>query len=314
MDKLTAIKTFIKVAEAGRFSRAADALGIPNARVSQRVSDLEKSLGVRLIHRTTQAMNLTNDGLIYYEKCVSLLDELAETEAQLQGHTENPSGILRIEAVSSISRWLIAPNLQDFEKRFPNIRMELGCSDRRALLPGSRIDCALRGGALEDSSFISKSICDIHFGIYGSAELGELVKTPDDLHKVRCFGIFSHGSGKSMPWRLERDGHWVDIAVSEHHRFEDHESALIAAQSGGGLVLAPPFLAYEWVKKGRVIPVLPDWTAGTKPLHIVYPSARHLPRRVRVFIDWIVEIADAHPLLKERPMALAAEKVNALKQ
>ena len=111
MDKLTAMATFVKVVDAGSFTRAADALGLPKARVSQRVSDLEKHLGVRLLNRTTRALSLTHDGSAYFDKCQVLLQQIDELEATLRGGTATPIGRLRVDSLITIARWVIAPRL-----------------------------------------------------------------------------------------------------------------------------------------------------------------------------------------------------------
>lgn len=144
MDKLTAMATFVKVVDAGSFTRAADALGLPKARVSQRVSDLEKHLGVRLLNRTTRALSLTHDGSAYFDKCQVLLQQIDELEATLRGGTATPIGRLRVDSLITIARWVIAPRLHDFQARYPRIQLRLSSSDRISNLLEDGIDCTIR--------------------------------------------------------------------------------------------------------------------------------------------------------------------------
>lgn len=205
MDKLTAMATFVKVVGAGSFTRAADALNLPKARVSQRISDLEKYLGVRLLNRTTRALSLTDDGSAYFDKCQILLQQIDELEATLNGGAATPIGRLRVDSLVSIARWVIAPRLHDFQMRYPRIQLRLSSSDRISHLLEDGIDCTIRGGALKDSSMIARHLCDIHMGLYASPEylasVGR-VDTPDALSQLKRISWFSGRERNPFVWEL----------------------------------------------------------------------------------------------------------------
>ncbi|MFZ1874267.1 MAG: LysR family transcriptional regulator [Chania sp.] len=130
MDKLTAMLTFVRVAETGSFTRAAEAVELLKAGVSQRITDLERLLGIRLLHRTTRTMGLTEEGTAYYERCLEILSEIEELVGSLKGEAANPQGKVRVEVLASIARYLLAPRLPEFKAKFPDISLRFGCSDR----------------------------------------------------------------------------------------------------------------------------------------------------------------------------------------
>ncbi len=194
MDKFSAMTTFAKVVETGSFTRAADVLALPKARVSQRVSDLERHLGVRLLNRTTRSLNLTEDGQAYFAKCQVILQEIDELEGALKGGSVEPRGKLRVEALVSVARWVIAPSLHEFQARYPNISVRLGGSDRISHLLDNGIDCAIRGGHLEDSSQIARHVCDVHLGLYAAPaylEAAGAVTHPQELSVHRRISWFT---------------------------------------------------------------------------------------------------------------------------
>ncbi|MEN7335115.1 LysR family transcriptional regulator [Pseudomonas aeruginosa] len=235
MDKLTAMATFVKVVDAGSFTRAADALGLPKARVSQRVSDLEKHLGVRLLNRTTRALSLTHDGSAYFDKCQVLLQQIDELEATLRGGTATPIGRLRVDSLITIARWVIAPRLHDFQARYPRIQLRLSSSDRISNLLEDGIDCTIRGGALKDSSMIARHLCDIQMGLYASPEyLASIggVDSPDDLSQFRRLSWFSGRERNPFMWELESGPERFVVQSGDGMQFDEPDVAISACVAG----------------------------------------------------------------------------------
>ncbi len=304
MDKLTAIRTFIQVVELGRFSRAAEAMSIPAARVSQRIKDLEEDLGVHLLTRTTKAMNLTDEGQRYFDACKGLVEGLKDAEDEIAGHTAQPVGRLRVEAISSVARSILAPRLAGFSSIHPDIEIQLGCSDRLVNLAMAGVDCALRGGDLEDSSYRSKLLCNVTFGIYRSPTLTIPVTTPQDLAAAPRVCTFDPISGRQLPWHLERGRERYTVGHRGLTSYDDIDAALAATCTGMGFVSAPVFLAAPRVRSGELVPVLPEWTSGAKPLYAVFPPGRNIPRRLRVFIDWAEETCNSTAFISAHPSEL----------
>lgn len=314
MDKLTAMTTFVKVVEAGSFTRAADALGLPKARVSQRISDLETHLGVRLLNRTTRALSLTDDGTAYFDKCQVLLQQIDEVEATLKGRTAAPSGRLRVDSLITVARWVVAPRLHDFQARYPKIQLRLSSSDRISNLLEDGIDCAIRGGALKDSSMIARHLCNVEMGLYASpgylASIGR-VDTPEDLTRLKRISWFSGRERHPFTWELESGQNRFVVQSGDGLQFDEPDVAISACLAGSGICPGAPFAVAGFVRSGKLVPVLPGWHFSPAPVHIVYPSSRHLSVRVRCFVNWIHEIFSEQVEIQLKPMALALESGHA---
>ncbi|MEK7946222.1 LysR family transcriptional regulator [Pigmentiphaga sp. YJ18] len=293
MDKLSAMQTFCAVVDHGSFSRAAEALGIPKARASQRVSDLENELGVRLLHRTTRAMNLTDDGTAYLERCRQILKDIDELETVMLGATNTPHGYLRVEAQTTICRWILTPRLTDFYRRYPEIELRLGGHDRDRNLLENGIDCAIRTGHLKDSSLIARHLMDVRVNLYASPSYLDsfgVVETPILLERADLIGHFFSESNTVMPWLLHSDESEYQLKQLPSLAFDDPDAAVSAAVAGGGITLAAPFFVDHLIREGQLTQVLPAWHYMTQPVHIVYPTNRHLSARVRVFVDWVIDM------------------------
>lgn len=308
MDKLTAMQTFVQIVDAGSFTRAAERLGVPKARVSQRLGDLESVLGVRLLERTTRALRLTEDGRAYHARCVHLLAEIDETEQALRGHHGRPRGQVRVEAIASIARHVLAPALRDLRTRYPELVVRLGSSDRITHLLEDGIDCAVRGGDLPDAGIVARTACTVRLGLYASpdcvARHGR-PHHPSALADWPRLGWLAPGAGV-VPWRLAHDdGATVELGGSTALAFDDGDAAVAAAIGGAGVVVAAPFAVAAAVRRGELEPVLPDWEAGQRPVHVLYPSSRQLSARVRCVVDWLLERLRSEPALAWRPRDLA---------
>ena len=308
MDKIAYMSTFVKVDETGSFTRAAIAMGLPKARISQRISDLERVLSVRLLHRTTRALSMTEDGSAYFERCQQILAEIDALEGGLVGGVATPSGKIRIEALASIARWILAPRLHDFQARFPGIVVRLGSSDRISNLFEEGIDCAIRGGVLEDSTLVARHVCDVQMGLYASAAyLGSVpsILHPEDLQHHRWIGGFATQRGTQLSWHLQSVNQNVAVAGNSSLLVEDPDVAISACLSGAGICSGAPFAVENYVKSGLLQPVLPEWHFAPRPIHIIYPTGKHLSVRVRSFVDWSFELMKTHPLLAITPLELA---------
>ncbi|AVK08749.1 LysR family transcriptional regulator [Pseudomonas paraeruginosa] len=307
MDKLTAMATFGAVVEAGSFTRAAERLSIPKARVSQRISDLERHLGARLLQRTTRSLNLTEDGRAYYSKCASILQQVDELEATLRGGLVEPRGSLRIEALASVARWVLAPRLHEFQRRYPQLTLTLCASDRVSHLLEEGIDCAIRGGTLPDSSLVARHACDVRLGLYaapGYLEDAGNARHPRELREHRRLSWFT-GQRNPFAWKLESTDGSFDLGASQGLRFDDPDVAIASCLAGSGICPAAPFAVESWVRAGALVPVLPQWSFAPRPIHLVYPGDRHLSARVRCFVDWALELMRQSPSLSMSPQELA---------
>ncbi|WP_218921592.1 LysR family transcriptional regulator [Burkholderia sp. MSMB1826] len=302
--------TFVKVVEAGSFTKAAYAMNLPKARVSQRISALENALGVRLLQRTTRVQQLTDDGRIYFAKCQAILAEIEEMESAMTGSTGSPKGVIRVEALASIARSILAPKLADFRRRYPGIRINLGCNDRISHLLEEGVDCAIRGGQLRDSTLVARHVCDVAFGLYASpAYLARFGRIDSEQVLRRADRISWSSSSEAVitdaVWRLITPDSVTEISEPASLMLDDPDAMIIAALHGAGVVAAAPFSVYTYVRRNELVPVLPEWHFPLRPIHIVYPTSKHLSARVRSFLDWVIDVLNTSPQLKMLPRDLA---------
>ncbi|MBH3424906.1 MULTISPECIES: LysR family transcriptional regulator [Pseudomonas] len=304
MDKLTAMATFVKVVQTGSFTRAAVALGLPNARISQRITDLERVLGVRLLNRTTRAQSLTEDGHIYFGKCLVILEAIEELEGSLSTDPAHFSGKVRVETLRSVAHWIIAPRLEAFYQRHPNIALSLRSSDRISNLAEEGIDCAIRGGHLEDSEMVARHVCDVKLGLYAAPQYLEEygpIATAEDLANTRKISWFN----AKGTWRLLSKKDAMDVKARECMQFDDPEIAIQSCLAGSGVCPGAPFAVQSYVQAGTLVPILAQWHFTPRPIHIVYPTKKHLSTRVRNFAEWAFEVMQSDQGLHLAPQDLA---------
>jgi LysR family transcriptional regulator, regulator for bpeEF and oprC len=294
MDRLIAMQTFVRVAELGSFSKAAQALKLPNATVSVRVAQLEEHLQVKLLARTTRRVSLTDSGAAYLERAQWLLAELGEAESQLSGAAQNPRGRLRVDVPASAGRHVLAPALPEFLARYPGINVELGSSDRPVDLVAEGVDCVIRGGLVHDEQLVARRLGA--FGVVTCAAPSYLAQhgtpaAPEDLHRHHAVNFFSAKTGRTFAFDFERDGRVFEVQVPHRVSANDADTHLALALAGLGVVQYPRSLVIEQhIEAGRLVPILTEWGASSLALFVMYPRNRYLSASVRAFVDWIVEL------------------------
>jgi len=298
MNKLQAMEVFVQVVDAGGFTRAAENMKLPKATVSTLIQSLETSLAVKLLHRTTRHVSVTADGAAYYERCLRILSDVREAEESLSRTRLSPSGRLRVDAPTGLASEVIVPALSDFFARYPDIQLELGCSDRPVDLIEEGVDCAVRGGALGDSSLIARRVGILHFVTCATpGYLNQFGRPthPNDLLRHRCVNYFSARTGKIYDWDFTRDGERVQVALPGHIALNDSNAYTAAGLAGLGIVQMSKLMMEPMLKDGRFESVLDDWVSDPLPIHVVYPQNRHLSAKVRVFVEWVAELFSNHP-------------------
>jgi LysR family transcriptional regulator for bpeEF and oprC len=297
INKLQAMQVFVRIVETGGVTRAADSLQMPKATATSLVQQLEASLGVKLLNRTTRKVSVTTDGAAYYPRCVAILTEVRETEEALAQRHAAPQGRLRVEVPTLIARLVIVPALPVFFARFPDIELQLGCSERRADLIEEGIDCALWSGELEDSSLIARRVGQLYFGTCASpaylAAHGE-PHHPDELKAHRCINHFSPRTGRIFDWVFAKDGVRLQTTLRGPIALDDENSYLAAAEAGLGVAQIPAFVLKDAMERGSLELLLGDWFSEPAPLSVVYPENRHLSNKIRVFVEWVAETFSEH--------------------
>ncbi|WP_028535495.1 LysR family transcriptional regulator [Paludibacterium yongneupense] len=315
MDKLQAMEVFVRVVETGGITSAAASLRLPKSTATTLIQKLEVTLGVKLLNRTTRRVSVTPDGAAYYTRCLAILAEVRDTEDSIAQHHARPGGRLRIDVPTLMARSVIVPALPVFFERYPEIKLELGCSERRAELIEEGIDCAVWSGELQNSSLVARRVGQLFFATCASpaylAAHGQPLH-PADLAAHRCINHFSPRSGKIADWIFAKDGERIQAPLDGHIALDDENSYVAAAEAGLGIAKIPAFVLKDAMEHGRLELVLGDWLPEPVPLYIVYPQNRHLSAKVRVFVDWIAELFQEHDAIQLRstlhPPSLAAAR------
>jgi LysR family transcriptional regulator for bpeEF and oprC len=298
MNKLLAMEVFVQVVDAGGFTRAAEHMQLPKATVSTLVQSLEQSLAVKLLHRTTRQVSVTSDGAAYYERCLRILSDVREAEESLSRNRASPSGRLRVDVATGVANDIIIPALPQFFARYPDIALELGCGDRAVDLIEEGIDCAIRGGALPDSSLIARRIGVLHFVTCASpaylAEHGRPAH-PNELLKHRCVNYFSSKTGKIYDWDFARGDEQIQVAMPSSLAVNDSTAYILAGLAGLGVMQMPSYSIDAHIASGALELLLEDWHSAPLPVNVVYPQNRHLSAKVRVFVEWVADLFMTHP-------------------
>jgi LysR family transcriptional regulator, regulator for bpeEF and oprC len=300
MNKLQAMEVFVQVVDAGSFTRAAELMQMPKATVSTLVQALETSLSAKLLYRTTRQVTVTTDGAAYYERCLRILSDVRDAEESLSRTRLSPSGRLRVDVPTGLASEIIVPSLPAFFDRYPDIMLELGSSDRPVDLVEEGVDCAVRGGALADTSLIARRVGVIHFLTAAApsylARHG-VPQHPHDLERHRCVNYFSAKTGRIFDWDFNRGDERIEVPMRGVIALNDSNAYVEAGLAGLGIIQMTDYLVERHVDSGRMVQVLPDWLSDPLPIHVVYPQNRHLSAKVRVFVEWIAELFAANPYM-----------------
>ncbi|USX12304.1 LysR substrate-binding domain-containing protein [Oxalobacteraceae bacterium OTU3REALA1] len=298
MNKLQAMEVFVNVVDSGGFTRAAEIMQLPKATVSTLIQSLEASLAVKLLHRTTRHVSVTADGAAYYERCLRILSDVRDAEESLSRTRLSPSGRLRVDVPTGLAASVLVPALPDFFTRYPDIQMEMGCSDRAVDLVEEGVDCAVRAGQLVDSSLIARRVGILHFvtcAVPSYLDRYGRPAHPDELTRHLCVNYFSSKTGKIVDWDFSRGAERVQVALPGHIALNDTTAYTAAGLAGLGIVQMPNFLLEPLLADGTFEQVLPEWSSDSIPVHLVYPQNRHLSAKVRVFVEWVAELFSNHP-------------------
>jgi len=289
------------VVEAGTFTRAADTLDVPNATVTRLIQGLEKDLKVRLLHRTTRSVTVTPEGAAYYERVVRLLAELADIESSTRQSLARPSGKVRVEAAAAIGTTVLVPALAGFYRSYPDVDIELGIGNRHTDLVAEGIDCAIRAGEVSEQMMVTRRIGEFRFttcATPGFLEQHGAPATPEDLGARPTISMTSARDGRTLPFRFF-DGTAETVPALRHKLVVNDTNAYTAAGLAGlGIIQAPSYAVHEFIVAGRLVPLLEAWQTPIIPVHVFYAPNRYLSAKVRVFIDWVVELFERHECLR----------------
>ncbi|WP_325437674.1 LysR family transcriptional regulator [Pseudomonas nitroreducens] len=299
MDRFDAMQAFARVVETGSFTKAADTLHMSRTSVTQLIQQLEARLRVRLLNRTTRKLNLTADGTAYYERVVRLLADMDDAETSLSSAAAEPRGRLRVDVPSPLARILLIPALPGFHARYPDIQIDLGVSDRMVDLIDENVDCVVRGGELTDQSLMARRVGDLQLGVFAAPSYLQRAGVPEhprDLEnsQQRIVGYLWARTGKPLSYALHKEGETVQVQGRPVLTVDDGNAYLAAGIAGMGVLWLPRYMADEAVARGELVELFAGWTMETMPLFVAFPPNRHVSAKLRVFIDWIVELMARH--------------------
>jgi DNA-binding transcriptional LysR family regulator len=289
MDKLDAMNAFVKVVAAGSYAEAARRLGLTRSAVSKAVMELEQFLGARLLDRTTRRVTPTEAGLAYYERCVSILADVEETEIQISRLHDEPRGVLKINAPMSFGILYLGDAVAEFMARYPELRIELVLNDRFIDPLEEGVDVTLRIGALEDSSLIARRLAPARLALVASPQYIKqhgAPQTPQDLGGHRCLA-YGHMAAVHR-WQLLQGTRAVAVQITSTLCSNNGEVLRTAALAGNGIANLPTFLVGPDIAAKKLVLVLPDNPPTELGIFALYAPNRYLAAKTRVFIDFLV--------------------------
>lgn len=291
MDKFAAMRTFIGVVDAGNFSRAAEQLDLPRPTVTRLVQQLETHLQIKLLHRTTRRMTLTEEGRRYYDGAVQLVADIDVLESDVKGARSLPHGTIRVDVPSTLASSIIIPALPDFFAQYPDITVNLKIDNRSSSLIERGIDCVIRIGVIVDDQLVARPLGDLGFVTLASPDYlsahGRPCHPRELGNKHSHIQIVSPRTGRPYRHTLTRRGECVSLSDNNRLAVDEARAALTACCAGLGVATTYAFLAAPYIASGELEIVLNDWDCGAVPVHVAYPATRMPAKRVRAFVDWV---------------------------
>jgi len=304
------MRVFVRVVEQDSMSAAGRLLRLSPAVVSHRIQSLESHLGVRLLNRTTRRVQPTEQGLAFYQACQEVLAAVERAETVVAGAGGQPQGSLRVTAPLGFARRILAPLIPEFQALHPKVTLQLRCSEHLLDLLTESVDVAVRMAILPDSSLVSRKIADCERLLCAApAYLSErgTPQSPDDLFDHNCLLLRFPGS-QQFRWILQTPDGPQTFSVQGGFDADDGDVLTGWALAARGIVLKPLWEVAEYIKDGRLLPVLPDYPPEGVTLSVLYPHRRLLPARVKAFSDFAVARFAEEVQRQQDGMTLAALK------
>lgn len=289
--QLGSIEMFCLAAELSSFTAAANAAGVTPAAVSRSVSRLEARLGIRLFVRSTRHIRLSDEGRAYFEQVRPAIAQLVDAERQVGG--QGAAGRLRISLPTPYAHYRVLPLLPAFRDKYPNVDVHVHISNRNVDFADDGYDLSVRGRAPDDSALIARKLEDAELVVVGASDYLRRRGTPqtlEDLAAHDCIQFDRPSSGRRIPWTFQVEGEAVDIVTDgAYGTAEDVLGGVTLARAGAGLFQTYRFVVEDDLRAGRLTEVLQQHGGSTRPFVLLYPHARHISRRVRAFVDFLVD-------------------------
>lgn len=291
---LSDIRSFVVLAEAGSFTKAAEQLNCSRPQISKQLAQLESSLGVSLLLRTTRKQQLTEQGQTFYQQCRLALDGIQEAIESAQESRDELSGHIHVNSVGGpIGEDIIAPLINDFMKDRPGITVHLDFSSPRVDLIQEEFDFVFRMGELEDSSLIARKLCDLNIALYcsqGYIDKNGKIENPNELGQHQCIT----GSVKQWSFQHPETQEPFDVSVDGQLHCKNGRVMLQSAIAGNGIIRVPEIYCQKEVEQGALLPLLSDWPLTPTPFYLIYLKNPHPPTRIQAFKDFVVQNFDKY--------------------
>ncbi|NMP25587.1 LysR family transcriptional regulator [Rahnella sp. SAP-1] len=297
MEKLDSSRMFVAVMETGSFAAAAQRLGTSHGQASKLITRLEHDLGIQLFKRSTRAMAPTDVAVAYYDRIKLLLEEYDALNDSVRNASESPAGKIRITVPVTFGTTQLSHHLIAFAQRFPHIELDVNFSDRQVNVVDEGYDLALRIGALADSSLIARKLCAIRVIIVASPDYLEQRGVPEtwqQLSRHDCIVDTNFRDAFRWPF-LDASQHIQELPIGARLKFSNADVCLQAACAGLGITRVPTFVAGDRLRSQQVIPLLTQYEVPPLGLFALYPPAKHLARKSRTLIDFLVEALSGQP-------------------
>ncbi len=293
METLSNIESFVRSAELGSFSAAARRLSLTPGGVSKNVAKLEARLGVRLFHRSTRSLSLTEAGERFLAEVSQGLEAIQTAVAQVSGASEQPAGTLKVAMAMAFGRYYILPLLSEFLTLYPAIKPDWRFDNRPVDLVSEGFDVAIGGGMALAPGVVVRELAKVHLVLVASPAYlvcKGVPQTPADLYQLDALLRFSQSTHRITPWHLKTlAGEQVTVELPPRLTFNDPEALCEAAATGLGVAHVPMPHAVRFFETGELVRVLPDWYTEVDSLSLYFAAKKHMPAKTRVFIDFIVE-------------------------
>jgi len=295
MDRFDAMQAFVRVVEAGSFTKAAETLHMSKTTVTQLVQQLEARLRVKLLNRTTRKVNVTADGAVYYERVLRLLADMDDAETSLSGASALPRGRLRVDVPSPLASMILVPALPAFYERYPDIQIDMGVSDRIVDMIDENVDCVVRGGELTDQSLIARRVGELQLGVFAAPSYLARVGMPAHPRELenshhRIVGFLWARTGKAVPYAMRNSVESVQIKGRYALAVDDGNAYLAAGLAGLGVLWLPKYMSRTFEARGELVPLFENWSLDPMPIYVAFPPNRHISIKLRAFIDWVAEL------------------------
>jgi DNA-binding transcriptional LysR family regulator len=290
MDRFLEMQTFNAVVEAGSFVKAADALDLSKAAVSRYVVEMEARLGVRLLHRTTRRLSLTEEGKVFYSRSKELLAELQEAEDEITARSDSASGLLRINAPFTFGILHLAPLWGQFRALHPKVTLDVTLADRLVDLVEEGYDVAIRIAALENSSLVSRKLATTRIVLCASPQYLAQHGTPQHPSELAQHAIISYSyRADKDEWKFTGPEGPVSVKTKPCIQTNNGDTCRAAALSHQGVILQPTFLVGQDLADGKLVELMPSYRSEELGIYAVYPTRKHVSAKVRVLIEFLAK-------------------------